>query len=126
MIKAHLKDPAADGNMLLSGARVFTVLLDGEQRAAKICKSYANTAYNEQLTMTIIGETLRDMGAQEVHSELVETSLHRGQDFEITQVRKVFKDKTAYIIAASLEQKQKLLLHQVSILQVLITPNLIS
>jgi hypothetical protein len=113
MIKAHLRDPATNGNMLLSEARIFTILLDGEQRAAKVCKSYTNTTYNEQLTMTITGKTLCNMGAQEVHSEIVATSLHRGQDFKITQVRKVLKDKTAYIIAASPEQKQKLLLHQV-------------
>lgn len=66
------------------------------------------------------------MGAQEVHSEIVATNLYRGQDFEITQVRKVFKDKIAYIITASLEQKQKILLHQVSIRQELLTSNLIS
>jgi hypothetical protein len=41
-------------------------------------------------------------------------------------VRKSFKDKIAYIIAASPEQKQKLLFHQVSVRQDLFTPNLIS
>jgi hypothetical protein len=40
-------------------------------------------------------------------------------------VHKIFKDKIAYIIAASLEQKQKILLHQVSMRQELLTPNLI-
>jgi hypothetical protein len=43
------------------------------------------------------------MGTQEVHSEIVATSLHHGQDFEITQVRKVSKDNITYIIAASPE-----------------------
>lgn len=66
------------------------------------------------------------MGAQEVHSEIVATNLYRGQDFKITQERKVFKDKIAYIITASPEQKQKILLHQVSIRQELLTSNLIS
>jgi hypothetical protein len=47
MTKIHLKNPTTDGNMLLTGVRVFTLTLDGEQRAAKICKSYANTTYNE-------------------------------------------------------------------------------
>jgi hypothetical protein len=84
MTKIHLKNPAIDGNMLLTGARVFTLILNGEQRAAKICKSYANTAYNKQMMVTIIGEVLRDMSAYEIHSELVETSLRRGHDFEIT------------------------------------------
>jgi hypothetical protein len=47
MIKVHLKDPPPDGNMLLAGVRIFTLTLDGEQRAAKVCKSYTNMAYNE-------------------------------------------------------------------------------
>jgi hypothetical protein len=126
MTKIHLNNPATYGNMLHTGARVFTLTLDGEQRAAKICKSYANTAYNEQMTVTITSEVLRDMNAYEIHSELVETNLRRGQDFEITQVSKTPKDKIAYIIAASPEQKQKLLLHQVSMRQELLTPNIIS
>jgi hypothetical protein len=114
MTKIHFKDPAIDGNMLLAWVRVFTLTLDGELKAAKVCKSYTNTAYNKQMTVTITGEALKDMGAHEIHTELVETSLRRGQDFKITQVRKSFKDKIAYIIAASPEQKQKLLFHQVS------------
>jgi hypothetical protein len=84
MTKIHFKNPATDGNMLLTSARVFTLMLDGEQRATKICKSYANTAYNEQMTATITGEVLKDIGAHKIHNELVETNLRRGQDFEIT------------------------------------------
>jgi hypothetical protein len=125
MTKIHLKNPATDGIMLLTGARIFTLTLDGEQRVAKICKSYANTGYNEQMTVTITGDVLKDMGAHEIHNELIETNLRRGQDFEIIHVRKTLKDKIAYIIAASPKQKQKLLLHQVSVRQDLITPNLI-
>jgi hypothetical protein len=115
MTKIHLKNPATDSNMLLTGARVFILTLDGEQRAAKICKSYANTEYNEQMTVTITCEVLRDISAYEIHIKLVETNLRRGHDFEITQVCKTPKDKIAYIIAASPEQKQKLMLHQVSV-----------
>jgi hypothetical protein len=84
MTKIHLQNPAIDGNMLLTSARVFTLTLDGEQTAAKICKSYGNMAYNEQMTVTMIDEVLRDMSAYKIHSELVETSLQRGQEFEIT------------------------------------------
>jgi hypothetical protein len=78
------------------------------------------------MTVTITGEVLRDMSAYEIHSELVETSLRRGHDFEIVQVHKTSKDKLAYIIAASPEQKQKLLFHQVSVRQELLTSNIIS
>jgi hypothetical protein len=78
MTKIHLNNPATYDNILLTGARVFTFTLDGEQRAAKICKSYTNTTYNEQMTVTITGEVLRDMSAYEIHSEQVETSLRRG------------------------------------------------
>jgi hypothetical protein len=74
----------------------------------------------------ITGDALKDMRAHEIHAELVETNLQRIQDFEITQVCKTFKDKIAYIIAASPDQKQKLLLHQVSVRQELFTLNLIS
>jgi hypothetical protein len=48
------------------------------------------------MTVTITGEVLRDMSAYEIHSELVETSLRRGHDFEIVQVHKTSKDKLAY------------------------------
>ena len=43
------------------------------------------------------------MGVYKIHAELVEISLRRGQDFEITQVHKIFEDKITYVIAASLE-----------------------
>jgi hypothetical protein len=75
MTKIHLKNPATDGNMLLVGARVFTLTLDGEQRATKVCKSYANMVYNEQMTITITGDVLKDMEVHEIHAELVKTSL---------------------------------------------------
>jgi hypothetical protein len=125
IIKVHLKDPATNRNMLLARVKVFTLTLDRKQRATKIYKSYANTAYNGQLTVTITGDILRDMGAHGIHSKLAKINLRRGQDFEIIQVHKIFKDKIAYVIAASPEQNQKLLLHQVSVHQELLTPNLI-
>jgi hypothetical protein len=71
-------------------------------------------------------KTLKDLSVHEIHAELIEISLRRGQDFEITQVHKTLKDKIVYIIAASPEKKQKLLLHQVAVCQELFTPNLIS
>ena len=107
MIKMHFKDPATNGNMLLAGIRIFILTLDGKQRAAKVCKSYANMAYNEQTIITIMGETLKDLSVHEIHVELIKTSLRKGQDFEITQVCKTIKDKIVYIIAASSEQKTK-------------------
>jgi hypothetical protein len=71
-------------------------------------------------------KTLKDLSVHEIHAELIEISLRRGQDFEITQVHKTLKDKIVYIIAASPEKKQKLLLYQVAVRQELFTPNLIS
>ena len=53
VIKFHLKDPTIDKNMIFVGVRIFTFTLDEEQRTAKFCKSYANTAYNEQMTVMI-------------------------------------------------------------------------
>jgi hypothetical protein len=126
MTKIHLKNLAINSYMLLAGARVFTLILDGEQRTAKVYKSYGNMAYNKQMTVTITSNALKDMGTHEIHAELVKTSLRRGQDFEIIQVRKIFKDKIAYIIAASPEQKQKILLHQLLVRQELLIPKLIS
>ena len=75
MTKIHLKNPAIDGNMLHVGARIFTLILDGEQRTTKVCKSYANMAYNKQMTITIIGDALKDMEVHEIHVELVKTNL---------------------------------------------------
>jgi hypothetical protein len=101
LIKAHLKTPTIDGHNLLSDTRVFALILDGELQ--KISKGYVNTAFNKQLTITTTGETLKNMSAHEVPTDIVETSFRRGQEFEITQVRKAYKDSIAYLIAASLE-----------------------
>jgi hypothetical protein len=115
LLKVHLKTLTIDGHNLLSGTRVFALTLDGELQIAKISKGYINTAFNEQFTVTITSETLRNVSAHEVHTDIVGTNFRRGQEFEITQVRKTYKDSIAYLIAASPKQRQKLLLHQVAI-----------
>jgi hypothetical protein len=45
---------------LLAGRRIFALALDGELKVAKIAKGYVATAYNDQLTIKIEGEVLKD------------------------------------------------------------------
>jgi hypothetical protein len=101
--------------------RMFALTLDNELQIAKISKGYINTAFNEQLTVTITSETLKNVSAHEVHTDIVGTSFRRSQEFEITQIRKPYKDSIAYLIATLPEQRQKSLLHQVAIGSELIT-----
>jgi hypothetical protein len=84
LIKVHLKTPIIDEHNLLSCTRVFALTLDDELQIAKISKGYINTTFNEQLTVTIISETLKNMSAHEVHTDIVGTNFRRSEEFEIT------------------------------------------
>jgi hypothetical protein len=110
----------------LTGKKVFALALDGELKIGKIAKGYAAIAYNDQLTVKIEGVALKDEPAYIIISQIVESSFRHGYELEIAQINKVTTEIKAYLIATTPEQKQKLLLHQVSCAGEMIMPTLIA
>ena len=53
MIKIHLKNPETHSQVLLTGAKVFSLQLNNEIRIPKIAKGYNNLATNKLLTIPI-------------------------------------------------------------------------
>jgi hypothetical protein len=102
MIKLHLKSPTTDGQQLLEGKRIFPLALDGELKVAKIAKGYAATAYNDQLTVKIEENVLKDEPGSNIISKIIEASFRRGQEIEIAQIHKVTGESKAFLIATTL------------------------
>jgi hypothetical protein len=86
MIKLHLKSPTTDGQQLLEEKQIFALVLDGVLKVAKIAKRYATTACNDQLTMKIEGDVLKDEPGSSIISKIVETSFRHEQEVEIAQI----------------------------------------
>lgn len=114
MIKLHLKSPTIDGQQLLEEKQIFALALDGELKVAKIAKGYAATAYNDQLTMKIEGDVLKDEPGSSIISEIVGARFRCGQEVETAQIHKVTAECKAFLIVTTLEQMKKMLLHQVA------------
>ena len=113
MVKVHLKNPKKDAKALLTSKGVFAMEFDDCIRVPKISKSFGNTAPKELLAVRIKGNNLKMVPAHQLMAEVVFTSFHRGQEFEITQVNKNLEDNFAYLTLASPEQCKKIILHQV-------------
>jgi hypothetical protein len=126
MIKLHLKPPTTNRHQLLADKRIFALALDGELKIAKIAKGFTTTAYNDQLTVKIEGEVLKDELGSSIISEIVETSFRHEQEVEIFQIHKVTLESKAYLIMTTPEKKQKMLLHQVTCAGEILTPILVS
>jgi hypothetical protein len=78
--------------------------LDVELKVAKIAKGYAATAYNDQLTMKIEGDVLKDeLGSSIIFEIVAQASFRRGQEVEIAQIHKVTAESKAFLIATTLE-----------------------
>ena len=95
MVKVHLKDPSKNIEGLLTGKRVFAMEFDDCLRVPKISKSFDNTAAKELLVVQIQGDNFKLIAAHQLMAEVVFTSFHRGQEFEITQVNKNKEDNFA-------------------------------
>jgi hypothetical protein len=78
MIKVHLRKPQIAGLALLTGIRIFVMLLDGELKVPKIAKGFDNLAYNDMLTVNISDETLKGVVHHDVLTKIVVTSFYRG------------------------------------------------
>ena len=66
------------------------------------------------------------IAAHQLMAEVVFTSFHLGQEFEITQVNKNKEDNFAYLTTASLEQCKKVIMHQVLFNHEILTPSMAS
>ena len=126
MVKVHLKDPSKDAKALLTGKRVFAMEFDDCLRVPKISKSFDNIAPKELFAVQIQGHNLKMIAAHQIMVEVVFTSFHRGQEFEIIQVNKNKEDSFAYLTMASSEQYKKVITHQVLFNHELFTPNMAS
>ena len=113
MVKVHLKDSSKDVEALLIGKRVFAMEFDDCLKVPKISKSFDNTAPKELLAVQIQGNNLKMIAAHQIMAEVVFTSFHCGQEFEIIQVNKNKEDNFAYLTTAFPEQCKKVITHQV-------------
>ena len=102
-MKVHLKDPSKDAKALLTGKKVFAMDFDDCLRVPKISKSFDNTAPKQLFAVRVQGDNLKMIATHQLMVEVVFTSFHRGQEFEITQVNKNKEDNSAYLTTASPE-----------------------
>ena len=126
MEKVHLKHPSKDAEALLTGNRVFTMEFDDCLRVPKISKSFDNTAPKKLLAIQIQGDNLKMIVAHQIMAQVVFTSFHHGQKFEIIQVNKNKQDNFAYLTTVSPEQCKKVITHQVLFNREILTPNMAS
>jgi hypothetical protein len=123
LIKIHLKYPEKDAKSLLTGTIIFALTLDDKLTMAKVAKGYDSPALQEELSIKLKGETLMDKDANTVLIQIVKESFRRGHEFEITQVNKAIGEDHAYIVAASPEQREKIIKLQVTIDKQIIAPS---
>ena len=121
----HLKKPEVDGVALLEGRRVFTLALDSKLMVAKAAKGFSLTAPPDQLSTKITSDFLGFFEPHTILSKIIKDSFRRGLEFEIMQVRKTAGETHAFITAASLEQRDKILKFHVAINGELLAPTAI-
>jgi hypothetical protein len=126
MTKVHLRNPKTDGHALLTDTRIFSITLDEELKIPKISKGYDSLAPNDLLTVTISSPNLNQTPPHEILTEIVVSSFHRGQEYEISQVHKKKDDAKAYLVSTSPEQCKKLILHQVTVNCKILQPRIAS
>jgi hypothetical protein len=90
---------------------------------AKVAKGYDSPALQEELSIKLKSETLMDKDANTVLMQIVKESFRRGHEFEITQVNKAIEEDHAYKVAASPEQREKIIKLQVTIDKQVIAPS---
>jgi hypothetical protein len=115
LIKIHLKNPEKYAKSLLTRTRVFAFTLDDKLTVVKVAKGYDSPALQEELSIKLKGETLMDKDANNVLMQIVKESFRSGHEFEIMQVNKATWEDHAYIVAASPEQREKIIKLQVTI-----------
>jgi hypothetical protein len=118
----HLKRPELDGNALLEGTRIFALELDEETTIAKVSRGFDAIAANVELTLKISSKSLPNLPTHKLFELMVRDSFKRNKEFEITQVLKEIDQEHAYVIAASPDQRSKILRFSLAVEGELITP----
>ena len=122
LIRIHLKNPELDGNALLEGTRIFTLELDEESTIAKISRDFDAITVNDELTIKISSKSLVNVPAYKLYETIVWDSFTRNKEYEIMQVLKGQDQEHAYLIAASLNQRNTILRLYVAVDGEIITP----
>jgi hypothetical protein len=121
LTRVHLKRPELDGNALLEGTRIFALELDEETTIAKVSRGFDAIAANAELTLKISSKSLPNLPAHKLFELMVRDSFKRNKEFEITQVLKGIDQEHAYVIAASPDQRSKILRFSLAVEGELIT-----
>ena len=123
MVKVHLKHPSKDGIALLKGGRIFAIALENDTfTIAKVAKSYDSIASSNQLIVKINTDNIRNLVAHQLFKTVVEESLKRGHEFELTQVQKTARMTYGWLITTSPEQVEKIGCNKILVLGELFTP----
>ena len=89
---------------------------------AKISRGFDAIATNDDLTLKISSKNLTNVPAYKLYELIVHDSFLRNKEFEVTQVLKGLDNDHAYVIAASPEQKNKILRLSIAVDSELIAP----
>ena len=122
LIRVHLKRPEIDGNALLEDTRIFSLELDEETTIAKVSRGFDSLAANNELTVKIASKSLPNLPAHRLFELMVKDSFKRRKEFEITQVLKGVEQEHAYVIVASLDQRNKIICFSLAVDGELIAP----
>jgi hypothetical protein len=80
----HLQHPEIDGHALLSSLRIFSLILEGENKILKVAKRYKSLAQNDLFTITVSNLNLSCLPYYKILTEIVEMGFYKEQDCEIT------------------------------------------
>jgi hypothetical protein len=121
-LRVHLKTPEVDSNALLEGTRIFSLELDEVTMVAKVSRELDNIAANDDLTLKVSSKSLPTMPSHKLFELVVRDSFHRSKEYEIIQVLKGIDQDHAYIVAASPEQRSKIIRFSLAIDGEIIAP----
>jgi hypothetical protein len=120
--RVHLKNPETDGNALLEGTCIFVLELDKETTIAKVARGFDRVAANDELTLKITSKSMSSLPAHKLFESIIRESFKRNKEFEITQVLKNTEQEHAFVIAASLDQRSRILRSAVAVEGEIISP----
>ena len=122
LTRVHFKNPKIDGNALLEGTRIFALELDEETTIAKISRGFDAIVANDELTLKISSKSLSKVTAYQLYELIVRDSFKQNKEYEITQVLKGLDHEHTYVIAASPDQRNKILRFSLTVDGELISP----
>jgi hypothetical protein len=104
------------------GTHIFALELDEETTIAKISRGFDRVAANDELTLKIASKSLLNLYAHKLFESIVTDSFKRSKEFEIMQVLKSTDQEHTFVIAASPDQRSRILRCAVVVEGEIITP----